>query len=214
MNARGLSEPTGSLLREEHELLRTQVRRFVMEEIKPHALQWEQDGMVPREVLRRLGELGFLGIRYAPEYGGSGLNTLATVALAEELGRSTFARVAITVLVNTDMAPVHLYNSGSPELKDRFMPDVIFGRKIVAVAVTEPGAGSDVQSIRKTARRDGDSFVLNGSKMFVTNGVHADLYCVAVKTNPDARPSQSISMLLVEKGVPGFRVGRTLNKHG
>lgn len=101
-----------------------------MEEIKPHALQWEQDGMVPREVVRRMGELGFLGIRYAPEYGGSGLNTLATVVLAEELGRSTFAGVAITVLVNTDMAPVHLYNSGPPELKDRFMPDVIFGRKM------------------------------------------------------------------------------------
>ena len=199
---------------EEHELLRAQIRRFVDEEIKPRALQWEQDGMVPRDVLRRMGELGFLGIRYPAQYGGSEMDTLATVVLAEELGRSTFSGVAITVLVHTDMASVHLYNAGSQELKDRFMPDVVAGKKIVAVGVTEPGAGSDVKGIRTTARRDGDSYVLNGAKMFITNGVHADLYCVAANTNPDMRPSQRLSMLLVEKGTPGFRVGRALDKQG
>jgi acyl-CoA dehydrogenase len=201
-------------LGEEHELLRTQIRRFVDEEIKPHALAWEKDGMVPREVLQRMGELGFFGIRYPAEYGGSDLNTLATVVLAEELGRSTFSGVAITVLVHTDMASVHLFNGGSPVLKDRFMPDVVAGRKIVAVGVTEPGAGSDVKAIRTTAHRDGDSYVLNGAKMFITNGVHANLYCVAAVTNPEARPSQRLSMLLVEKGMPGFRVSRALDKHG
>jgi acyl-CoA dehydrogenase len=199
---------------EEHELLRAQIRRFVDEEIKPRALQWEQDGMVPRDVLRRMGELGFLGIRYPAQYGGSEMDTLATVVLAEELGRSTFSGVAITVLVHTDMASVHLYNAGSQELKDRFMPDVVAGKRIVAVGVTEPGAGSDVKGIRTTARRDGDSYVLNGAKMFITNGVHADLYCVAANTNPDMRPSQRLSMLLVEKGTPGFRVGRALDKQG
>jgi acyl-CoA dehydrogenase len=199
---------------EEHELLRAQIRRFVDEEIKPRALQWEQDGMVPRDVLRRMGELGFLGIRYPAQYGGAEMDTLATVVLAEELGRSTFSGVAITVLVHTDMASVHLYNAGSQALKDRFMPDVVAGRKIVAVGVTEPGAGSDVKAIRTTARRDGDSYVLNGAKMFITNGVHADLYCIAAITNPDMRPSQRISMLLVEKGAPGFRVGRALDKQG
>jgi acyl-CoA dehydrogenase len=199
---------------EEHELLRAQIRRFVNEEIKPHALQWEQDGMVPREVLRRMGELGFLGIRYPAQYGGSGMDTLATVVLAEELGRSTFSGVAITVLVHTDMASVHLQNSGSQAQKDRLMPDVVAGRKIVAVGVTEPGAGSDVKGIRTTARRDGDDYVLNGAKMFITNGVHADLYCIAAITNPEMRPSQRLSMLLVEKGTPGFRVGRALDKHG
>jgi acyl-CoA dehydrogenase len=161
-----------------------------------------------------MGELGFLGIRYPAEYGGAEMDTLATVVLAEELGRSTFSGVAITVLVHTDMASVHLYNAGSQALKDRFMPDVVSGRKIVAVGVTEPGAGSDVKAIRTTARRDGDSYVLNGTKMFITNGVHADLYCIAVITNPDMRPSQRISMLLVEKGAPGFRVGRALDKQG
>jgi acyl-CoA dehydrogenase len=199
---------------EEHELLRTQIRRFVDQEIKPRALQWEQDGMVPREVLRRMGELGFLGIRYPAQYGGSDMDPLATVVLAEELGRSTFSGVAITVLVHTDMASVHLYNSGSQAQKDRLMPDVVAGRKIVAVGVTEPGAGSDVKGIRTTARRDGDSYVLNGAKMFITNGVHADLYCIAANTNPEMRPSQRLSMLLVEKGTPGFRVGRALDKHG
>jgi acyl-CoA dehydrogenase len=199
---------------EEHELLRAQIRRFADEEIKPRALQWEQDGMVPRDVLRRMGELGFLGIQYPTEYGGAEMDTLATVVLAEELGRSTFSGVAITVLVHTDMASVHLYNAGSQALKDRFMPDVVAGRKIVAVGVTEPGAGSDVKAIRTTARRDGDSYVLNGAKMFITNGVHADLYCIAAITNPDMRPSQRISMLLVEKGAPGFRVGRALDKQG
>jgi acyl-CoA dehydrogenase len=199
---------------EEHELLRAQVRRFVNEEIKPQALQWEQDGMVPREVLRRMGELGFFGIRYPAQYGGADMDTRATVVLAEELGRSTFSGVAITVLVHTDMASVHLFNAGSQALKDRLMPDVVAGRKIVAVGVTEPGAGSDVKGIRTTARRDGDSYVLNGAKMFITNGVHADLYCIAAISNPQMRPSQRLSMLLVEKGTPGFRVGRALDKQG
>jgi acyl-CoA dehydrogenase len=215
MNTASANGHSGSVyFGEEHELLRTQVRRFVNEEIKPRALQWEQDGMVPREVLRRMGELGFLGIRYPAEYGGSDMDTLATVVLAEELGRSTFSGVAITVLVHTDMASVHLHNAGSQALKDRFMPDVVAGRKIVAVGVTEPGAGSDVKGIRTTARRDGDNYVLNGAKMFITNGVHADLYCVAANTNPEMRPTQRISMLLVEKGSPGFRVGRALDKQG
>src|SRR5882672_10643317 len=181
---------------EEHEMLRAQVRRFVEEEIKPHALAWEEQGFTPREVLRKMGALGFLGIRYPAEYGGSEMTTLGSVVLAEELGRSTFSGVAITVLVHTDMASVHLFNGGSPVLKDRFMPDVVAGRKIVAVGVTEPGAGSDVKAIRTTARRDGDSYVLNGAKMFITNGVHANLYCVAAVTNPEARPSQRLSMLL------------------
>jgi acyl-CoA dehydrogenase len=215
MNTASANGHAGSVyFGEQHELLRAQIRRFVNEEIKPRALQWEQDGMVPRDVLRRMGELGFLGVRYPAEYGGSDMDTLATVVLAEELGRSTFSGVAITVLVHTDMASVHLYNAGSQALKDRFMADVVAGKKIVAVGVTEPGAGSDVKGMRTTARRDGDSYVLNGAKMFITNGVHADLYCIAANTNPEMRPSQRLSMLLVEKGTPGFRVGRALDKQG
>lgn len=199
---------------EEHEALRDQLRRFVETEIKPHALAWEEAGFVPRDVLRRMGELGFFGIRYPSEYGGSEMDTLATVILAEELGRSTFSGVAITALVHTDMASVHVFNAGSKAQHDRYMPDIIAGKTICAVAVTEPDAGSDVKSIRTTARREGETYVLNGAKMFITNGVHADLYCVAAKTDLSARPSQSVSIFLVEKGTPGFRVSRALDKHG
>lgn len=199
---------------EEHEALRDQVRRFVETEIKPHALKWEEDGFVPRAVLRRMGELGFFGIRYPAEYGGSEMDTLATVVLAEELGRSTFSGVAITALVHTDMASVHIANAGSKAQRDKYLPAIIAGEKIVAVAVTEPDAGSDVKGIRTTARREGDHYVLNGAKMFITNGVYADLYCVAAKTDPAAKPSQSVSIFLVEKGTPGFSVSRALDKHG
>jgi acyl-CoA dehydrogenase len=200
--------------REEHEMLRAQIRRFVETEVKPHALAWEQQGFVPREVLRRMGELGFLGIRFSEEFGGSAMDALGSVVLAEELGRSTFSGFAITVLVHTDMASVHIANAGSAAQKAHYMPDIVAGRKIAAVAVTEPDAGSDVKGIRTRARRDGDAYVLNGAKMFITNGVHADLYCVAAKTADDARPSQSVSMFLVEKGTPGFTVSRALDKHG
>jgi acyl-CoA dehydrogenase len=194
--------------------LRAQLRRFVETEIKPHGAKWEGQGCVPREVLRRMGELGFLGIRYPAEYGGAEMDTLGSVVLAEELGRSTFGGTAITVLVHTDMASVHLANAGTPEQKSKWMPEIIAGGAICAVAVTEPDAGSDVKGIRTTARRDGDHYLLNGAKMFITNGVHADLYFVAAKTATDARPSQSVSMFLVEKGTPGFRVSRALDKHG
>ena len=201
-------------LTEEHEMLRDQVRRFVSENVKPVADQWEKDGFVPREILRKMGELGMFGIRYPEEYGGSALDTRATAVLAEELGRSTYAGFAITALVHTDMASVHLFNAGSDAQRAAFMPDIIAGRKIVAVAVTEPDAGSDVKGIQTMGRRYGDNFVLNGSKMFITNGVHADLYCVAVKTDAQGPASQSITMFLVEKDTPGFSVSRALDKTG
>src|ERR1700734_2140921 len=193
---------------EEHEMLRAQVRRFVEAEIKPHAAQWEEAGFVPREVLRRMGALGFFGIRYPAQYGGSEMDALATVVLAEELGRSTFSGVAITALVHSDMASTHVYRGGSEAQKEKWMPGIIAGDVITAVAVTEPDAGSDVKSIRTFARREGDSYVLNGAKMFITNGVHANLYCVAAKTDREGAPSRSITMFLIEKGMPGFTVSR------
>ncbi len=210
----GPSARRSAYFSEEHELLRAQVRRFVDTEIKPKAPAWEEQGFVPREVLRRMGSLGFFGIRYPARYGGSEMDTLATVVFAEELGRSTFSGVAITVLVHTDMASVHVFNAGSAAQKDKWMPRIIAGETITAVAVTEPDAGSDVKAIRTLARRDGDSYVLDGAKMFITNGVYGDLYCVAAKTDRAGPPSQSVTMFLVEKGTPGFTVGRALDKHG
>jgi acyl-CoA dehydrogenase len=198
----------------EHEMLRDQLRRFVDEEIKPHADSWETQGCVPREVLRRMGSLGFFGIRYPEAYGGSEMDTMGSVVLAEELGRSTFSGVAITALVHTDMASVHVFNAGSAAQKSRWMRKVVAGEAICAVAVTEPDAGSDVKSIRTTAEERDGGFVLNGAKMFITNGVHADLYCVAAKTGAVGGGSQAVTMFLVEKGTTGFRVGRALDKHG
>jgi acyl-CoA dehydrogenase len=198
----------------EHDMLRAQVRRFVETEIKPHAAAWEEQGFVPRLVLRRMGELGFFGIRYPAKYGGAEMDTLASAVFAEELGRSTFGGVAITALVHTDMASIHIFRGGSEAQKDRWMPRIIAGEAITAVAVTEPDAGSDVKGIRTTAHRDGDSYILDGTKMFITNGVHADLYCVAAKTGRSGSPSRSITMFLVEKGAPGLTVSRALDKHG
>ena len=129
-------------LNEEHELLRDQIRRFVAEEIQPHADAWEQSGSVPRDVLTKMGSLGFFGIRYPEDYGGSAMDTRATAIWAEELGRSTYSGVAITALVHTDMASVHLYNAGSDAQRAEHMPGIIAGEKITAVAITEPEAGA------------------------------------------------------------------------
>jgi acyl-CoA dehydrogenase len=206
--------PSDPYFSPEHEMFRAQVRRFVETEVKPRAEPWEEQGFVPRDVLRRMGELGFLGVRYPEAHGGSAMDTLATVVLAEELGRSTYGGFAITVLVHTDMASPHLANAGSPAQQARWLPGVIAGTTITAVAVTEPDAGSDVAGIRTTARHEGDNYVLNGSKMYITNGVHADLVFVAAKTDTAAKGSRGISILAVERGTTGFTVGRALKKQG
>lgn len=200
--------------REEHIIFRDQIRRFVEDEIKPHAEKWEETGMIPRDVLRKMGENGFLGARYAEQYGGSEMDTITTAILAEELGKSTFGGFAITVLVHTDMASPHLNNAGNAEQLKKYMPDVIAGKKITAVGVTEPDAGSDVAGIRSTAKQDGDHWVLNGTKFFITNGVHADLYFIAAKTDLSVKGTRGITMFIVEKGTPGFTVGRSLKKQG
>ncbi len=197
-----------------HRMLRDQLRRFVAEDIKPFADAWEVDGFTPRDVLRKMGALGFFGIRYPQAYGGSDLDERATVVLAEELGRCTYAGVAITALVHTDMASVHIFNAGTDEQKARYMPRVVSGDIITAVGITEPDAGSDVKGIRTTAIRDGDSYVLNGAKTFITNGVHADVYCIAAKTGGDGPASRGVTMFILEKGMEGFSVARALDKHG
>jgi len=199
---------------EQHRQFRDNLRRFVEQEVVPQAAPWEEGGMVPRAVLRKMGELGYLGIRYPEQHGGSGLDTIYSAILAEELGRSTFGGFAVTVTVHTDMASPHLANYGSPEQLARYLPAITRGEMICAVAVTEPDAGSDVAGIRTRAVRDGEHWVLNGSKMFITNGVHGDVYFVGAKTDTEAKGSRGISIFIVEKGTPGFRVGRALKKSG
>ena len=198
---------------EEHTMLRHTIRRFIADRVLPNGDAWEEQGFVPREVLREMGALGLLGMRYAPEFGGSALDTLANAVLAEELGRSTYGGFAVTVLVHTDMASPHLYHGGTREQLARWMPGITAGRTITAVAMTEADAGSDLASMRTTARRVAGGYVLNGAKMFITNGVHGDLYFVAAKSGEAGRNRQ-MTMLAVEKGAPGFRVARALEKQG
>lgn len=199
---------------DELEMLRAQIRRFIESEVVPHGETWEQAGQVPREVFARMGELGFLGMRYPEAYGGSDLDTMASVVLAEELGRCTFGGFSADVLVHTDMASPHLANVGTPEQMARWMPGITSGKSVCAVAVTEPGAGSDVAGMRTRAVRDGDGWRINGTKMFITNGVYGDLFFVAARTNPEAKGSRGITIFAVEKGTPGFSVGKKLNKTG
>jgi acyl-CoA dehydrogenase len=205
---------------EEHDLIRDQLRRFVDREVRPNGPKWEEAGFVPREVLAEMGELGFFSLRVPEALGGAGLDARASVVLAEEVGRSTHGGFAITVLVHTDMASPHLLRFGTKRQLKKYLPGIMAGKSITAVAVTEPGAGSDVAGIRTRARRDGNShYVLNGAKMFITNGVHGDLYFVAARSDAEAdhgkvKGSRAISMFMVEKGTPGFRVGRALDKTG
>ncbi len=195
----------------EHTQLREQIARFIAREVEPHAQAWEDAGCVPREVLRKMGAAGLFGLMYESEYGGAQADAMTNLVFAEALSQSTFAGFIITALVHTDMASPHLHHAGTPAQKARYMPGIISGETITAVGISEPGAGSDVAGMRSTAKRDGDEWVLNGTKMFITNGVHANLYFIAARTGT-AR--HAVSIFIVEKGTPGFSVGRALKKTG
>ena len=198
----------------EHELFRDQIRRFVGAEVRPNADEWEAAGEIPREVFRRMGELGFLGARYDEEYGGAGMDVFASLVLGEELGRAGLSGFAAAVLVHTDMASPHLARHGSPEQKARYLPGIISGTTVTAIAATEPGAGSDVAGLTTRAEASGNGWVLNGAKLYITNGVLADLYFVAARSDPRAKPSRGLSIFMVEKGTPGLKVARRLDKLG
>ncbi len=194
--------------------IRIGVREYVEKEIVPKADQWERERAIPREVLDAMGELGYFGLRIPEEHGGLGMGTIASVVFAEELGRSTYGGFTITVLVHTDLASPYVTNFGTEQQKDRYLTKFATGELITAIGVTEPDAGSDVAAIRTTARPDGDGFVINGTKMFITNGAIADVVFIAAKTNPDVKGSRGISIFAVEKGTEGFRASRALEKMG
>lgn len=194
--------------------IRDQVRVYVENEVLPNVDEWERQRAVPRSQLDEMGKLGFFGLRVPEEHGGVGLGHVASVVFAEELGRSTSGGFAITVLVHTDLATPYVTNYGSAEQKERWLPKFASGESITAIAVTEPDAGSDVAAIRTTARRDGDGWRLNGTKMFITNGAIADVVFVAAKTNPDVKGSRGISIFAVEQGTEGFSASRALDKMG
>jgi len=198
----------------EHEMFRDQVVRFVAEGLLPNAESWEAAFDMPRDVFRRMGALGFLGARYPEAFGGAAMDVFASLVLGEELGRAGLSGFAASTLVHTDMASPHLARFGTDEQKARYLPDVIRGETVTAIAVTEPGAGSDVAGLTTKAEPSGNGWVLNGAKTFITNGALADVYFVAARTDPEARPSRGLSMFIVEKGTPGFSVVRKLDKLG
>jgi alkylation response protein AidB-like acyl-CoA dehydrogenase len=200
-------------LPDELRMLRDQVRRFVESEVVPFADAWEREGKIPREVFRKLGALGLLGMRHEIAYGGTQMGPLASLVFAEELARSGYGGFTSSVLVHSDMSAVHITLRGTPEQKQKYLPAIIRGETICAIAVTEPGAGSDVAGLITRARRDGDDWVINGAKMFITNSVYGDLLIVAARTDPTAKGSRGISLFLVERNTPGVSVTK-LEKHG
>ncbi|HKC10288.1 MAG TPA: acyl-CoA dehydrogenase family protein [Methylomirabilota bacterium] len=201
---------------EHHEMFRQAVRAFVQKEVEPHVEAWEQAGEIPKSIWPRMGALGFLGVEYDEKYGGGGADVLTTAVLCEEMARARCASLAMAVGVHTDMASPHLYWTGSEALKEKYLPAICRGEALTAIAVTEPGGGSDVAAIRTRAVRDRDHYVLDGSKMFITNGVLADIYFVAARIDQGAgdRRHRGISMFLVERNTPGFTVSRKLDKMG
>ncbi len=197
---------------EELEAIFDQTVDFVSKEVTPFGEEWEHAGKVPREVLEKMGGLGMFSLRVPEDLGGLGMGYLASAVFSEALGSSTFAGFDVTVLVHTDMATPHLLNSGNDEQFERYLPDIMAGTHIMAIGVSEPDAGSDVAGIRTTAVRDGDGWRINGTKMFITNGVYGDTVIVAARTDQDNK--YGISMFLVDQGTEGFSVGSKLDKHG
>jgi citronellyl-CoA dehydrogenase len=197
---------------EEHEAFRKTVRAWVEKELTPHSLEWDRAGIFPREVFKKAGELGFLGINHDPKYGGSGLDYWFVTAFCEELSRSQNAGVNMALLVQSQMATPIINELGTDEQKREFLEPALKGEKIAALGVSEPGAGSDVANIKTTARRDGDDYVINGSKMWITNGTRADFITLGVRTGEAGYGG--ISLVTFPTDVKGFSVSKKLDKVG
>jgi acyl-CoA dehydrogenase len=198
---------------EEHELFRTQVRRLVETEIVPKVPQWNRDGMSDRESWRKLGAAGFLGPNAPAEYGGGGVDFLYDAIVVEEIAR--VRAHGLMMGLHSDVCLPYISTYGNEQQKRRYIPGACSGDIILAIAMTEPGTGSDLAAVRTTARRDGDGYVLNGSKMFISNGQISDLVIVVAKTDPQARPPhRGVSLILVDRDTPGFVRGRKLDKLG
>lgn len=198
---------------EEHQQFRKTVRQFAEKELAPHAEEWEADELFPNWVFKRAGELGILGAHFPEEHGGAGLDYWFSVAKAEELPHSRLAGVNMGLLVQSDMATPVISDIGTKEQIDEFLRPALAGDKIAALGVSEPAAGSDVAGIRTTAKKDGDDYVINGQKTFITNGTRADFVTMLVKTAPD-KGAHGCSFFLVPTNTRGFQVARKLKKIG
>jgi acyl-CoA dehydrogenase len=198
---------------EEHEMFRSQVRRFAETELVPKIESWNRAGMSDRESWLKMGAAGFLGANAPAEYGGAGADFLYDAIVVEELAR--VRAHGLMMALHSDVIMPYLATYGSDDQKRRYLTRAISGETILAIAMTEPGTGSDLAAVQTTARRDGDSYVINGSKMFISNGQIADLVIVVAKTDPKANPRhKGISLLLVDADAPGFVRGRKLDKLG
>ncbi|MBS0508536.1 MAG: acyl-CoA dehydrogenase family protein [Proteobacteria bacterium] len=201
---------TRTIYREDHEEFREQARRFFEREIIPFHAQWERDGIVPKEVWRKAGREGLLNPMLPEPYGGGGDFGHAAVLL-EEIARAGASGLGFPL--HSDIVAPYINAYGSKEQKDHWLPKMAAGELIGAIAMTEPGAGSDLKSVRTTARRDGDHYVINGSKTFITNGINSELVIVVAKTAPELG-AKGVSLIVVEDGTPGFTKGRKLEKIG
>ncbi len=198
---------------EEHKMFREAFGHFLDREVVPHYRQWEDEHLVPREVFKKFGNQGYLCSWVPEEYGGSGCDFLYSLIQTEELGARCISGLCTSL--HSDVVAPYIYTYGSEEQRHRWLPECVRGEKILAVAMTEPGAGSDLQAMKMRAVKDGDHYVLNGSKTFISNGINADLVVVAAKTDPKANPPfRSMSLFVVERGTPGFERGNAIKKIG
>ena len=198
---------------EELTLFRDMARRAFEQEISPHFEQWEEDHMVPRSLWNTLGEAGLLCADMPEEYGGAGTTPHVTLAMIEELSRMGFGGVCTGYGIHCNIVAPYIQHFGSEEQKQQWLPKMISGEAVGALAMTEPGAGSDVQGIRTNAVKDGDDWILNGSKIFITNGYHADVVIVAAITDP-GKGAKGTTLFLVDTSLPGFEKGKKLEKIG
>jgi citronellyl-CoA dehydrogenase len=198
---------------EDHQQFRKTVRAFAEKELAPHVEEWEADELFPNWVFKRAGELGILGAHFPEEHGGAGLDYWFSAAKAEELPHSRMAGVNMGLLVQSDMATPVISDIGTKEQIEEFLKPALAGDKIASLGVSEPAAGSDVAGILTTAKQDGDDFLINGSKTFITNGTRADFVTMLVKTAPD-RGAHGCSFFLVPTNLPGFNVAKKLKKIG
>lgn len=195
----------------EHELFRESVRKFLETEVAPYHAQWEKEGQVARELWQKAGEQGFLVPTAPEEFGGVGVDYRYNTIINEELAKGGYTGIGWPL--HSDISVPYILNFGSDEQKQKYIPGCISGEIVTAIAMTEPGAGSDLQGIKTTAVRDGDDYVINGSKTFITNGQHADVVVVVAKTDP-SKGAAGTSLFLVEAGTPGFEKGTNLDKLG
>ena len=209
-----IKSPEQLYFNKDHEMVRRSVREFVNKEINPNLDRWEEDGAAPlHDLFRKMGELGFLGIRFDPNYGGQGLDYWYELAFLEECARIKGFGVPTAIAVQTHMATPAIAEFGSEYLRQTFLKPAIAGEMVSAIAVTEPGAGSDVAALQTTARKEGDRYLINGSKTYITNGTQADFLTLLARTS-EGKGYHHFSLFVVPTDSPGFQVSRKLDKMG